>query len=231
MGDTPPDPAHRRPSGAGGASPPVRTLDDLLDDRPLLTALERGQSRGYIGGDLHPHIEQAYQFVAAVDADSPDSAIDLGSGGGLPGLVLALAWPNSTWLLVDSNLQRTQHLEDVVDNLGISSRVSVLWCRAEDVARTTQRRATSDLVVARSFGLPAVVAECAAPLLAVDGRLVVSDPPSGPGHRWPTEHLAELGLGPATSVGRCSVMTCVEVTSSRFPRRVGIPDKRPLWLA
>ena len=53
-------------------------------------------------------------------------------------------------------------------------------------------------MTARSFGPPAATAECAAPLLAVGGLLVVSEPPDGP-DRWPADALAALGLEPSDS--------------------------------
>jgi len=232
MGDAPrdPNPVHRRPNGAGGASGSGRSLDDLLHDSDLLEALGLGEGRGYIGGGgLEPHIRQAYQFVEAVDGRAPLSGVDLGSGGGIPGLVLALAWPTSSWLLVDSNLQRTRHLDEAVDILGISARVDVLWSRAEEVARLDGLRGSSDLVVARSFGATAVVAECGAPLLEVDGHLIISDPPTGPGDRWPDRGLAVLGLASAKAIAGCSVMRLREPSDDRYPRRTGIPSKRPLW--
>ena len=93
-------------------------------------------------------------------------------------------------------------------------------------------RASADVVVARSFGSPAVTAECGAPLLRVGGVLVVSEPPEGAGERWSDDGLAELGLGAPTviegppSFVRLSLERPVD---ERYPRRVGIPGKRPLW--
>ena len=91
---------------------------------------------------------------------------------------------------------------------------------------------TGAIVVARSFGAPAVLAECVAPLLAVGGLLVVSEPPGGDGSRWPAGGLAEVGLaaldavpGPPALFRAAQTVPCPD----RYPRRVGIPAKRPLW--
>jgi hypothetical protein len=90
-------------------------------------------------------------------------------------------------------------------------------------------------VTARSFGAPAVVAECGAPFLTIGGIMVVSEPPGDrEGQRWPSEDLASLGLQPSTrtrfndSYGY-QVLVKVAETADRFPRRVGIPTKRPLF--
>ena len=93
-------------------------------------------------------------------------------------------------------------------------------------------RAAFDLVVARSFGPPAVVAECAAPFLRVGGRLAVSEPPTGE-DRWPPAPLAELGLEATErrDVGGAHVQLLRQTAPcpDRYPRRTGVPTKRPLF--
>ncbi|MBW3627023.1 MAG: hypothetical protein KY412_05385, partial [Actinobacteria bacterium] len=85
------------------------------------------------------------------------------------------------------------------------------------------------------FGRPAVTAECAAPLLAGGGLLLVSEPPEGAaeeGERWPAAGLDGLGLVLRTFTAgppRIAVLQQTGACPERFPRRVGIPAKRPLW--
>ena len=82
-----------------------------------------------------------------------------------------------------------------------------------------------------------MVAECAAPLLRPGGWLVVSEPPptgpdEDPGGRWPAESLRQLGLEPADVVhGDFEFRTLrqIEPCPERFPRRNGVPAKRPLF--
>lgn len=209
-------------------------------DEELRTVLRRSQRLGYIGGtDLERHLDHALGFAAAVDR-APERALDLGSGGGLPGLVLARHWPESSWVLLDGSQTRTTFLEHAVRELHLDDRVTVVRGRAEEVGHESDRRGAFDVVVARSFGPPAVVAECAAPFLRTGGSLVVSEPPDS-GDRWayPNE-LADLGLErrregggqPATislDVGTYAALTQVAPCPARFPRRVGIPAKRPLF--
>jgi 16S rRNA (guanine527-N7)-methyltransferase len=91
-------------------------------------------------------------------------------------------------------------------------------------------------VVVRSFGPPAVTAECGAPFLRVGGLLVVSEPPAEEGkaleERWPADGLAPLGLEPAerwTEPFTYHASRQVTPCPDRYPRRVGIPTKRPLF--
>ena len=160
---------------------------------------------------------------------------DLGSGGGLPGLVVAHALEGATVALIDSSARRTAFLRRAVARLGLGDRVRVVEDRAEVCGRDEALRGSFDGVMARSFGRPAVVAECAAPLLKSGGWLLVSEPPSGrppEGSRWPAEPLRQLGLVPdePTREGfEYQVLRQREPCPDRFPRRVGVPAKRPLF--
>jgi len=169
----------------------------------------------------------------------PTLAIDLGAGGGLPGLVLAATvWPQARWCFLDAHERRTDFLHRAVHRLGLASRVRVVTARAEDHARAIDARATFDLVVARSFSTPAVTAECAAPLLRNGGYLLVSEPPGSPtSQRWPIDGLSLVGFGSAEPVvvddGLEPVhlvrMNLESLAADRYPRRTGVPVKRPLF--
>ncbi|MGI8685353.1 MAG: 16S rRNA (guanine(527)-N(7))-methyltransferase RsmG [Acidimicrobiales bacterium] len=200
----------------------------------LETVLEEARELGFLGpGPVAGHIEHAAGFVQAVGAEHPTRVVDLGSGGGVPGLVVAGAWPEATICLLDSNERRALFLARAAELLGMSERVIVGHARAEDAGRDGAWRGRADLVLARSFGPPAVTAECAAPLLRVQGRLIVSEPPGEPAGRWPDERLALLGLRPAgrfeQAFSRFQVLRQDALCPDAYPRRVGMPAKRPLF--
>lgn len=149
----------------------------------------------------------------------------------MPGLVLAERWPRCSVVLVDASERRTEFVRRAAERLGLA-RVSVVRARAETIGRDPAHRGRADLVVARGFGPPAVTAECAAPLLRVGGRLIVSDPPNDSGSRWRDIGVAELGLGGRRLVRVPAAFSVFEqrtLCPDRFPRRVGIPAKRPLF--
>jgi 16S rRNA (guanine527-N7)-methyltransferase len=136
------------------------------------------------------------------------------------------------WVLLDAGRRRTDFLTDAVAELGLAERVAVRRARAETAGRDPACRGQFDLVVARGFGSPAVTAECAAPLLRTDGLVVVSEPPEA-GDRWPNDGLTLLGLEPVGRFGLpdagVQVLRQTRPCPERYPRRVGIPAKRPLW--
>jgi 16S rRNA (guanine527-N7)-methyltransferase len=199
----------------------------------LLTALERARDLGFLGpGPVAPHIAHASQLVAPIEArfgpDAAFDALDLGSGGGLPGLVVALAFPRSRWCLLDANLRRTQFLAEAVGELGLGERVVVERGRAEVVAADDARRERYQLVTARSFGPPAVTAECAVPFLAPEGYLMVSEPPDSDHDRWPADGLAGLGLR-VDAAGPWAILQRQGPLPGHLPRREGQAAKRPAW--
>lgn len=200
----------------------------------LLATLEKSRSLGFLGpGPVGDHIAHASAFVPLLPVAG--SVLDLGSGGGLPGLVLARSRPDLQLLLVDSNQRRTDFLEQAVRELGLADRVDVRTGRAEDLARESGVRHEFDAVVSRSFGPPAVTAECAAGFLRGPGAvLLVSEPPTGEGRdRWPTEGLAKLGLRAGALVespgATIQVLEAVQRCTEVFPRPSGRPAKRPLF--
>jgi 16S rRNA (guanine527-N7)-methyltransferase len=169
---------------------------------------------------------------------SGNRVLDLGSGGGLPGLVLARYRPELELTLLEARQRACRFLRDAVAELGLAG-VVVVEARSEEAAHRPELRERFDAVVARSFGPPAVTAECAVGFLVPGGRLVVSEPPmedgaAAPSPRWPAEGLAGLGFGAAVRSGGpgAGFVSLTKVRADgRWPRRVGIPAKRPLWTA
>lgn len=200
---------------------------------PLIQVLERARDLGFLGpGPVSDHITHAEQLLDPIEIRfGPDPefwAVDLGSGGGLPGLVLASRYPNTRWCLLDANLRRTDFLSWAVDELGFATRVSVLRERAEIAPTRDEFREAFDLATARSFAAPAITAESAVPLLRPEGYLMVSEPPEPQPDRWPAEGLAGLGLV-LDELGSWVVLRRTGPVPPRLPRREGAAAKRPAW--
>lgn len=201
-----------------------------------MAVLRHAQVLGAIGPSLlEGHLAQAAAFVEAARpwCPEPTEVLDLGSGGGIPGLVVAAQLPAARVTLLEGRTERARLLADSVAALGWVGRVEVLASRAEEAARTAHR-GRYDLVVARGFGSPPVTAECAAPLLRAGGVLVVSDPPDPElaAARWPADGCRRLELEvldhPALDWS-FTVLRLEAPCPDRYPRRVGIPAKRPLF--
>jgi 16S rRNA (guanine527-N7)-methyltransferase len=201
----------------------------------LAGVLVRSRELGFLGpGSVEEQVEHS-RALGRLLGTFAGRFLDLGSGGGLPGLVLLDLWPDSTGLLLDAQERRCRFLAEAVSELGWESRAEVRCGRAEILAREAGLRGAFDLVIARGFGPPAVTAECGVGFLRVGGSLVVTEPPAdSPGTgRWDPEGLALLGFGPATvrRAERAGIaeMSLERMVEDRWPRRDGAPGKRPLW--
>jgi 16S rRNA (guanine527-N7)-methyltransferase len=211
--------------------PPIRPA--------VLEWLTEARTLGFLGpGDVLAHVEHAERFIAAVGPDFAGTALDLGTGAGVPGLLLAERWPDSDWILLDGKQRRMQPLTDTIAALGLADRVRVRCQRAEEAGQDVELREQLDLVVARSFGAPAVTAECGGAFVRVGGHVAISEPPpadpagvAADGHeRWPEAPLLTLGLRPVPSpTPWVQRLEKVASTPPDRPRRVGIPSKRPLF--
>lgn len=208
-----------------------------MTDDGLRSVLERSKALGLLGpGEIETHIAHAMNFSSLVA--SGDRVLDLGSGGGVPGLVLTVQRPDLRLTLLDAGERRVAFLRSAVRELDVVERVDVQLGRAEALARETSLREQFDVVVARSFATPAITAECAVGFLRTQGALLVSEP-VGSGDadsdadpdRWPTAGLLSLGLLPGAT-HRFETATIRELRRSEadiaeHPRAVGIPARRP----
>lgn len=163
--------------------------------------------------------------------------VDVGTGGGFPGLVLAIAEPALRVTLMDATRKKTAYLERACEELGLD--VDVLHARAEDAAHDPALRESFDIAVCRALGPWPVVLELTLPLCATGGVLLgqrgYDASSEAVAH---TETAALLGgrvvgieqVGVETGLENRHVITVekVESTPPRYPRKAGIPAKRPL---
>lgn len=230
-GGTPPGPS---PSGPGAVP------DDLLpaahsvfaDRLPLAVRYAQllatdGVLRGLIGPREAPRLWDRHLLNCGVIADlipQGSSVVDVGSGAGLPGIVLSVARADLTVVLVEPLARRTAFLEEVVTALGLASTVTVVRGRAEDVAGDPYPGLPipADVVTARAVAPLDRLAGWCLPLTAVGGRLLAVKGATAADEV--TEHTAAVGrLGGGTPVvRRCGeglldpATTVVEVVRERL---------------
>jgi 16S rRNA (guanine527-N7)-methyltransferase len=172
----------------------ARGAKATVTDAALLEALADSQRLGMLGDrPVADIVEHSVAFVAAL-AGVTGIVADLGSGGGVPGLVVARARPDLQVILIERRGRRADHLRRLVGRLDLADRVEVL--SVEATAAGALLRRSVDAVVVRGFGPPSRTLRSAAPLLRSGGLLVVSEPPAGEWgeSRWPPALLNELGL-------------------------------------
>jgi 16S rRNA (guanine527-N7)-methyltransferase len=118
------------------------------------------------------HVADSLTAVEPLRARGVESVLDLGSGGGYPGLPLAVALPVPRTLLVDSVGKKARFLETVVEATGVGRRVRVAAERGEALAANPQHRERWQAVTSRAVGSLADVVELGFPLLRPGGCVV-----------------------------------------------------------
>ncbi len=159
-------------------------------DRELTEALGASQRLGLLGDrPIAEVIDHARAFVDAL-SDVSGAVLDLGAGGGVPGLVLAVDRADLTVTLLDRRTKRTDFLSRMVHRLGLGARVVVIAADVDDAIRDGV--VGFDAVVARGFGPPSFTLRTAARCVCPGGVIVISEPPIG--DRWDPALIDELGL-------------------------------------
>lgn len=173
-----------------------RSLSDVLGDAQRLGTL----------GDrpIDEVIAHARQFVDAIalhhlahDAASPDAPLhilDMGTGAGVPGLVIAHDRGDTMLALVDRRETRMDALRRAVSAMKLTDRVNVVTADVVQLARDPEHHRAYDVVVSRGFGPPHETARCARPFLRTGGILIVSEPPTHDPSRWPHDLCASTSF-------------------------------------
>lgn len=172
----------------------------------------------------------------------PLRGVDVGTGGGIPGLVLAVALPESRWVLLDSLQRKCAAVRAMASELGLKARVEVVCTRAEVLGRDAQYRGRFDVAVARGVAAAPVVAEYLAPLLDRRGvALLYRGRWSAADHQALQQAARKLGCG-IRARERCLlpgnrgqrhvlVLSPETACPAPYPRPVGVPARRPLATA
>lgn len=221
--------AKRYGLGAAALGPVAVLLARLSTDARAPTAV-RGEDQV-----LERHVADSLSGLEIEAVRAANRIADLGSGAGLPGLVLAAVVPGAEVWTVESQQSKCAYIASLAEAAGLTN-VRVVCSRAEDWA---EGAGAHDLVVARALAPQPVVLEYAAPLLSIGGHLV-----EWRGRRDRDQEAradsaaAQLGLS-RTEVRRVipfehaedrhlHVFTKEHATPDRFPRRTGVAGKRPL---
>lgn len=173
------------------------------------------------------HVGESLMLHAEAGIESASDVIDVGSGGGVPGIVIAVVRPDVRVSLLEADARKCGFLTHVAGLLGLRA-VRVLNLRAELAGHDRALREQFDVAVARAVAPPPVLCELALPLVRVGGRLaaLVADAAAVAAR---STRAAELcGGGEPIARGGVLLIPKVAMTPARLPRRPGVPARRPL---
>ena len=184
------------------------------------------------------HFLDSLTSLQALRETSVGRLIDIGTGAGFPGLPIKIVYPKMSLTLVESVGKKAEFCRHVVKMLDLQG-VEVVQERAETLGQDPSYREQYDWAVARAVAILPVLAEYLLPLVRVGGSMLAMKGESGPAEAHSAEHaMRVLGghlrqLLPVTLPGVAEerylvVIDKVAATPSGYPRKVGIPAKRPL---
>jgi 16S rRNA (guanine527-N7)-methyltransferase len=166
------------------------------------------------------------------------TVVDVGTGAGFPGIPLKILFPDIELVLVDSVQKKTDFCAHIVQLLKLDG-VRIIWDRVERLGKKEEYRETFDWAVARAVAQLSELTEYLLPLVRIGGNMLAMKGSSGPqeaqqalnaikvlgGHLEQVEHLTLPGVAEDRYL---IVIKKIAPTPDKYPRRVGIPAKRPL---
>jgi 16S rRNA (guanine527-N7)-methyltransferase len=183
------------------------------------------------------HLLGAITLVPLIQRECPEGGrlVDVGSGAGLPGLALKIALPRLDVALVEATRKKTEFLQWMVERLELRD-VEVVTGRAEELARRDDLRDAFDVATARALGPLPVALELTLPFCREGGMVLAQRGADADGEAAAARGVAEELGGRLRGVewarnderGAVVVVDKIAPTPSRYPRRTGIPAKRPL---
>ena len=201
----------------------------------LLASCKRARLTGTRGADEIYNLQVLDCLESVKYLPDTGQVIDVGTGGGLPGIVWAVCRPEIRVVLLDSINKKCEAVQEIVNALGIRN-VNIICSRSEDFARVNRER--FDLAGAKALASAGVTAELLSPLVKVSGHVItfkgekVHDEISEVNDKWLTLGLSkpELNFYGEENSSKCLVIwQKIKSCPKEFPRRTGLAGTKKFW--
>lgn len=184
------------------------------------------------------HFLDSLSCLLVMKDPAPTRLMDVGTGAGFPGIPLKILLPNLKLTLVESVGKKAEFCRHMVEVLKLET-VEVLQTRVEELGLNRSHRERYDWVVARAVAGMPVLAEYLLPLVRVGGAMLAQKGESGPAEVQTAERAFQLLGGRVRKLLKINLPGIVEdrylvvvdktaATPPGYPRRVGLPLKKPL---
>ena len=179
------------------------------------------------------HILDSLSLLPVLSKENASHVIDVGSGGGLPGIPLAITMPETTFVLVEATRKKAGFLSQVVSTMELDN-VTIVNARAEDLAtKNGGFRDVADAVIARAVGPLQVLLELTIPFARVGGIVVAIKGEKAQEEIEQAKRAlgvlhAEVESQERTTTGRVLVVRKTKHTPRKYPRSPGEPKRDPI---
>ncbi len=183
---------------------------------------------------VHKHLVDSLLCAETLEFTESSSICDVGTGGGFPGVPLAVCYPEKEFVLMDSLAKRIKIVQQICDELSIKN-VRAVHGRAEDLARTEDYREAFDLCVSRAVANMRVLSEYCIPFVRVGGSFIAYKGADCESEIDDSkEAIRRLGGG-ETEIRKLPhlghslvIIKKVSPTPKTYPRKAGTPARKPL---
>lgn len=187
---------------------------------------------------IRKHFLDSLLLVKDLDFSKVNNLIDIGSGAGFPGLPLKIVYPHLEITLLDSLNKRCVFLEEVAQELALD-KVTVIHDRAEMLARHKEYREKFDIATARAVASLSIITEYCLPFVKVGGYFIAPKGKDGEIELGRAKNAILLVGGEVEKINlyelpddigqRYNILIKkVSITLPKYPRRAGLPEKKPL---
>lgn len=185
---------------------------------------------------MDKHFLDSIYLFRSIELKADYKLIDIGTGAGFPGIPLKIVFPELKITLLDSLNKRVGFLNDVIDELNLND-IEAIHGRAEDIARYKAYRASYDIAVSRAVANLSTLSEYCLPFVKIGGKFVSYKSGDCADEVDNAKAAIHLLGGKINKIDEFSysnnsrsfiVIDKVMNTSNKYPRKAGLPSKKPL---
>ena len=185
---------------------------------------------------MDKHFLDSVYLFRSIKLEANYKLIDIGTGAGFPGIPLKIVFPELKITLLDSLNKRVGFLNDVIEELNLND-IEAIHGRAEDIARNKAYRASYDIAVSRAVANLSTLSEYCLPFVKIGGKFVSYKSGDCADEVDNAKAAIHLLGGKINKIDEFSysnnsrsfiVIDKVMNTSNKYPRKAGLPSKKPL---
>ena len=187
---------------------------------------------------IRKHYVDSLLCASSAEFRNANSVIDVGTGGGFPGIPLAIAFPEKEFVLIDSLNKRIRIINELCENYGIDN-VTALHGRAEELGRNSNFRESFDICVSRAVANMSTLSEYCLPFVKIGGTFIAYKGPECSEELNNASNAIRMLGGKVMRIENPQFdelpfehtliyINKAESTRSKYPRKAGTPSKEPI---